>query len=226
MDNTEKVIDYIMNEVRGGSISVGDVIPGAEELAATLSVPLKDAETGIQTLCQMGLAEKALDSQDYTFGTVRNSFTQTFNVMQLLGIATMTDVNDFRKSIDMAIYELAFRNKDKDDLLRQMRSVLDAFRGATPEEQIRLDNEFHFLLVRMAGNPLLVMVMRSIEDIYRKWVQRVINSMTEKGIKKLHDAHFKIYLSLADRDMAAGLEAIAEHYYLIDLMAENIGLYE
>lgn len=226
MDNTEKVIDHIMNQVRQGAIPVGNPIPSAEILADRLSVSPEEAEAGIQALSQMGLAEKALDEPVYTFGTVRNSFTQTFHVLQLLGIATMKDVNAFRKSMDLAIYEMAFHNYQNNSLLPKMKAVLKDFLRSTPEEQIRLDNEFHFLLISMADNPLLMMVMRSMEDIYRKWVQQVLLSMPEKGIKKLHDAHCKIYQSLLDRDKASGLEAIDEHYYLIDLMADNFGLYE
>ena len=224
MDNTEKVIDYIMNEVRSGKILVGDPIPPSSELAAKLGVTEAETETGIQALTSMGVIEKELEKPVYVFGTVSNSFTQTFRVMQLLGVATMKDVNAFRKSMDLAIYELAFRNGDKKDLLLRMKTVLQDFRKMTLEEQIGADNEFHFLLMEMADNPILLMVMRSMADIYRAWVHKVLASMPEKGMKKLHEAHMKIYQSLVDRDKAAGLEAIDEHYYLIDLMADNIGI--
>ena len=224
MDNTERVIDHIMNEVRDGSILVGDPIPSPAELAEALHVTAGEAETGIRTLTRMGVIEKVLDEDKYVFGTVSNSFTQTFHVMQLLGVATMKDVNAFRKSMDLAVYELAFRNENRKDLLQKMKANLMEFRKLPLEDQIRLDNEFHFLLLEMADNPILLMVMRSIADIHKSWVYKVLASMPEKGMKKLHEAHSKIYQSLVDRDKAAGIEAIDEHYYLIDLMADNVGL--
>ena len=74
----------------------------------------------------------------------------------------------------------------------------------------------------MADNQILTIVMSSISDIYLQWVGEVLGSMPPKGMRKLHDAHTKLYESFIHRDKAEGIAAIEEHYYITEQMAHGM----
>ncbi|MGI6075830.1 MAG: FCD domain-containing protein [Pyramidobacter sp.] len=216
-----RIADYVFDLVRTGVITVGEELPSAVEIAAATDVDESDAAAALVTMESLCLIERRCGTGPYIFGNVANSFTHTFDVMHMLNVVGSHDVGAFRKSMELAVYDLAFRRKDKKRELRKMKEVLDAFPKGKLEEQIRLDQKFHYLLTEMADNGIMTMLMSSIFEIYRRWITRVLGFMSDRGMHRLHSAHVKIYESLLHNDKASGLEAIDEHYYLIELAEDE-----
>ena len=217
-----RVLDHVFEQVRTGRIKVGEELPSAGEIAAALGVSESESALALREMESLCLVEKRSGAGAYIFGCVSNSFTHTFDVMRMLGVVGTHDVGAFRKSMELAIFDLAFRNRNKRRELAKMKEVLDAFPRGNIETQIRLDQRFHYLLTEMADNGVMTMLMSSIFEIYGRWVTRVLSAMPDRGMRRLHAAHTKIYESLLHNDKAAGLEAIDEHYYLIELAGEDM----
>lgn len=216
------ILDHVFEQVRAGRIKVGEELPSAGELAAALGVSESESAAALREMETLCLVEKRSGSGPYIFGSVSNGFTHTFDVMRMLGIVGPSDVGAFRKSMELAVYDLAFRNRNKRLELAEMKEVLGAFPQENIETQIRLDQRFHYLLTEMTDNGVMTMLMSAIFEIYGRWVTRGLGAMPERGMRRLHNAHTKIYESLLHNDKAAGLEAIDEHYYLIELAGEEM----
>lgn len=219
----EKVIDYIIGEIREGRAVVGSEIPSERQISAELCISRNSVREGVRALENMGVVESRHGSGNYISGSISGSVKRALDVMLLLRKIDMKEISDYRKSTELAVFDLAFGNPDKNNQLRKISEILDDFMKQPLEERIRRDNEFHYALVKMADNQILSVVMSSISEVYSRWVRQVLESMPEKGMRQLHEAHTKLFESFIHNDKAAGIAAIDEHYFTISLMAGRIG---
>ncbi len=218
----EKVIDYILRKIELRELEIGSGLPSERQISAELGIGRNSVREGLRTLENMGVVTSHQGSGNYISGDMSKSFIQGFNMMVLLRAITMKEITEFRRSTELALYELAFQNSAKRRELLEMGQVLADFENNSLEEQISLDNNFHFLLVSMANNTMLSMIMNTISEVYGKWVANVIRLASPEERRKLHQAHEKIYGSLIILDKVAGLKAIEDHYLTIDAIAQRI----
>lgn len=77
---------------------------------------------------------------------------------------------------------------------------------------VMLDEEFHITLIRSTKNPLFVMMMEAIADVYHESVSKSIGGSDEDTKKKLLVLHRKIFNSIVEKDEEACLKYLNEHY--------------
>jgi GntR family transcriptional repressor for pyruvate dehydrogenase complex len=215
----EKATDYVIGEIRAGHLTLGSEIPSERQISAELGISRNSVREGLRTLENMGVIESRHGSGNYISGRISDSVRRAFDAMILLQRIDMKEISDYRKSTELAVYDMAFANPDKTEELRRISELLDGFMGQPMEERIRRDSEFHYTLVKMAHNRVLSMVMNSISEVYSQWVRQVLEAAPEKAMGRLHEAHGKIFESFIHNDRAAGIAAIADHYCTIEMMA-------
>ena len=217
----EKATEYIMGKIRGGSLTLGSGIPSERQISAELGISRNSVREGLRALENMGVIESRHGSGNYVSGHISDSVKRTFEVMFMLQKVTMKEIADYRRGMALAVFEMAFGNPHKNKELRRLSELLDGFLEQPLEERIRRDSEFHCTLVKMANNRILSMVMSSISEAHTQWVRQVLAAMPENGMRQLDEAHRKIFESLVHNDKSAGMAAIAEHYFIIEMMADD-----
>lgn len=212
----EKVITYVLSLIQDGTLKIGSELPSERQLAAILELSRNSIREGIRSLEDMGIIRSFHGSGNYISGSISENILKSFEAMILLRSISMKEIIAFRKSIELSVYELAFENDNKSEYLEELNAVLENFLDQPLEEQISRDTRFHHLLIMMAENQILDIVMGSISKVYLDWIRDVLSDMDNLGMRQLHEAHLKICKGLSERNKVEGINAIEEHYSIIE----------
>jgi len=212
----EKVINYVLELIQNGNLKIGSELPSERQLTNILELSRNSVREGLRSLEDMGIIKSLHGSGNYISGSISENMQRSFEAMILLRSISMKEIISFRKSIELSVYELAFENKNKTVYIEKLSVILKDFLSQPLEEQIKRDTKFHRLLVSMAENQILDIVMGSISKVYLDWVRDVLSDMDNLGMQHLHEAHLRIYKSLAEENKVEGIRAIEEHYSIIE----------
>lgn len=212
----EKVIDFFIGKVKDGSFQIGSELPSERQISSDLSISRNSVREGIRTLENMGAIQSRHGSGNYVSGSVSESIKRAFDIMLLLQKIDMKEVLAYRKSTELSVFDLAIRKVGPTTGWDALSGLLEGYMELPLSEQIRRDREFHYQLVKAADNPILMVVMSSISDIYRLWIRDVLVAASTEEMRYLHNAHARIFQSLREKDKEAGIQAIDDHYDMID----------
>ena len=90
--------------------------------------------------------------------------------------------------------------------------ILRGMEAAPAEEFLELDKTFHAQLIRATGNPLFILLLESVSELYQEQIACVLQQADENGRGELLTQHRAIYNHLMQKDKEAMLEAIDRHY--------------
>ena len=89
---------------------------------------------------------------------------------------------EFREIIETAAAEKAAQHRTQQDM-EILRSLLAQERGAaSPEEAARLDYQLHLQITKAAGNSILPMTLRSIEEMYMSLVTTFYKILKDRTV--------------------------------------------
>ena len=69
--------------------------------------------------------------------------------------------------------------------ITRMGEAAHKFENASAAQQTALDKEFHYMLIKAAGNHFLEIFMESISDIYQGWVNAVLSDIPNDDMQAL-----------------------------------------
>ena len=84
--------------------------------------------------------------------------------------------------------------------------------AASTEEFLERDKMFHAQLIYATGNPLFILLLESVSELYQEQIARALQHMDDAGRRELLTQHRAIYDHLMQKDKEAMLEAIDRHY--------------
>lgn len=218
----EKAIAYIRSLIIKKKITIGSRIPSERKIAETLFISRNSTREALKRLENMGLIESQQGRGNYLSGNIAQSFSNAIEMMIILHQTNAADICQFRRGIEKTIYDLAYKKRDENKYLFKMTELLDVFPTADLEMQIKIDEEIHYLLVRATKNTLLITMMNSISAVYRQWIGTVLRHASPDIMKQLHNAHIAIYKSFVQGNPKQGIQAIDQHYDIIDRMSLTI----
>ncbi|MGE1062056.1 GntR family transcriptional regulator [Megasphaera paucivorans] len=218
----EKAIAYIRSLIIKRKITIGSRIPSERKIAETLSISRNSTREALKRLENMGLIDSQQGRGNYLSGNITQSFSNAIEMMLILHQTDAADICQFRRCIEKTVYDLAYKKREENKYLFKMAKLLELFPTADLERQIKIDEEIHYLLVRATRNTLLIAMMDSISAVYRQWVGTVLRHASPDIMKQLHNAHITIYKSLMRGNPEEGIQAIDQHYDIIDHMSLTI----
>ena len=109
-----------------------------------------------------------------------------------------------------------------DEELKKLGELVERFKTSRDEEEnVKIDSEFHSIIVKGANNVLITNLLEGVSELVDKFIsegRRAILS-DERNRGKLLDFHEKIYLAIKNRDAYSAYKHMQEHFQLIK---ENI----
>lgn len=210
----EKAIGFIRQLIVEGTLQIGSRLPTERTIAESLSIGRNSTREALRTMENMGVIESRQGSGNYLVGKISKKMADMIDMMLLLQQITPKEICQFRRSIEKNICDMIIKNLEAD--LSKIPQVLDAFLTASPAKQTELDKQFHYLLIYATKNQFLILLMEAITDMYGRWINMVLRDAENEIKKKIHQTHTAIYGSLLRKDLIACMQAIDEHYDLID----------
>ena len=133
-------------------------------------------------------------------------------MMLALGTITGKEIADFRCMMEKAVcLDLLDRGLSEEQQI-YFEEILQGMEAAPAEGFLEFDKTFHAQLIRATGNPLFILLLESVSDLYQEQIARVLQHMDNAGRREILTQHRAIYYHLTQKHKEAMLEAIDRHY--------------
>lgn len=184
----EVIADEIRAQIRDGKITTGDKLPPERELAQQFGTSRNAVREALRSLEHAGLIALQKGARGGAFITDGDpsAVAQSIEDLIHLGGAALEDVTEARLSIETVIVEIATRNASDADfamLEANIDAVEELTRARDMDAKANLNMEFHVLLARTTGNPVLVLLMKTLMDVLRSVHRPITAEDTEDIIK-------------------------------------------
>ncbi|CAG2133749.1 putative L-lactate dehydrogenase operon regulatory protein [compost metagenome] len=217
----DEIANQIRKEIAGGRLKPGTRLPAERQLAAELGVSRNTLREAVRSLEQSGLVETKKGAHGGIFITRADGSVVIEGLMDLyrLGGITPRQLIQAHISIEPAIVREACRLATEDDVARLYRNI-DAAEAATAagefEKRFTLNHEFHKMLARIAGNPILVVFMDGLISLLVEFILRIGTYENEEifASRRRFMAHFaRGDAEAAEQEMLRSLERFLEGYF-------------
>lgn len=217
------LLDEITRKLQNGQLHQGDSISSEAELAKELRLSRGAVRDAVRDLNTMGILAPSKEGGYRLMGNMSESMSKSLHVLLLLKEVSPVEVCQMRRAMEITALPLAFARREQLDIL-ELKNYLDQIQCGNILENIRADEATHMWLMEATGNHLMESVMQAIWEICSTQVNLMLSGGTEVVRQKLADVHTQLYKSFALGDMEMGLDAIDQHYEIIEDVVTDLKL--
>lgn len=217
----EQVVDQIKEMVRVGQIKKGDKLPTERVMAEELQVSRTSIREAMRALEVVGLIESRQGAGNYIREEFDDVLLEPLSIVFMLQNGTNKDIFELREVLELSTIFLSVM-RISDEELKKLGELVERFKTSRDEEEnVKIDSEFHSIIVKGANNVLITNLLEGVSELVDKFIsegRRAILS-DERNRGKLLDFHEKIYLAIKNRDAYSAYKHMQEYFQLIK---ENI----
>ena len=199
-----------------GILRPGERLPSERDLAEKMGVSRPSLREAIAELQTKGLLASRAGSGIYVADVLGNAFSPA-----LIGLfedheEAVFDYIDFRRDLETLAAERAARLASDTDL-QVIQTIFDrmetAHAAANPDEEARLDAEFHMAIIEASHNVVMLHMIRSMFQMLRDGVfyNRQVMFRQRMTREMLLDQHRAINDGLQARDADVARNAVETH---------------
>lgn len=206
VDVYRSVLDQLERLIAG--MDIGQRLPSERELVEALGVSRVSVREALRALASMGKIEIRQNAGSFVLHPSGNALAAQLEAVEPLGERFLEHLVDVRAAIEDRVVCLI----RADDDLFEVKEVLRTCEVELSEEDVEpgsLDLRFEGALARVAGNPLLAEVQRSVHQL---WVTAWGRSGMAPGDRwQLHREHVGIFEALEAGDTDLARQLMASH---------------
>ncbi len=211
--NYQLIIKQIKDAIVCGRLKVGDRLPNELEMAQEFDVSRSSVREAMKALEVLGLVESRKGGGSFIVNNIDRSMTDSLSMYFMLNGCSIQNLVDMRVALELgAIHKII--DNCSDDELAPLAAALQKFVDAQDIESRKLaDQNFHAVLISLAGNPLYDFLLNAHIFIFAKDVSYSHQVVEERG--QLDDSvqmHMDIYDAIRRRDFAAASHALFVHF--------------
>lgn len=211
----KKVIKYIKELISQENLAIGDRLPSERELSEKLQLSRNSIREALRTMDDMGIIESRQGSGNYLIGNLEKSLTDSLSMMVLLNRINYIEISQLRRAIEVQTMALVIEKIQDVDYL-EVEAILKEMKRCSRKRAVLLDKKFHYKLVQISGNGLMFSILRSLSDVLENFVEHIVELARVESRNQLYDAHWKILTSIREHNLIMGINAVNEHYDVID----------
>ena len=212
--NSERIVDYIENEIIHGRLRKGDKLPTERRMAEEMSVSRASVREAVKALEAMGVVKSVQGSGNYITDDPDSTINRPLCTLFALSDGTLDNLLQLRALLETEACKDVI-NAASDEEIRSLGRLMQYDYDAAAREQAKRDSEFHMGIVQLSRNTLVrylyATVLRLI-DVYRERVLEETEQRGESGITKRE--HEEIMRALRERDLTAATQAVRSHILL------------
>lgn len=204
-----------------GILRPGERLPSERELAEKLSVSRPSLREAIADLQDRGLLVSRAGAGIFVADVLGSAFSEALVMLFAGHDDALFDYISFRRDIEALAAERAARRASDTDL-QVIQAVFDKMEAAhskrNPEDEARLDAEFHMAIIEASHNVIMLHMMRSMYELLREGVfyNRTMLFKHRATRSELLEQHRSINEALQARDSARARKAIEEHLSYVE----------
>lgn len=179
----EEVVGQVRAKLASGELAPGQRLPPEREFARQLNVSRSALREGLRTLEIAGIVELRKGRSGGAFITRGNPQVVSDSMADLLRLGTVswTDLTEARIWIEEVIVRVACERATPEDHAALEANIVEAmqyFESGQLMQKTEVLIEFHNILARATGNPVLVMMTRTMTDLLRYFARRLGSETT------------------------------------------------
>jgi DNA-binding FadR family transcriptional regulator len=202
------ILANLRKAIETGAYGEGDQLPPERQLAATFNAARSTVRRALDQLERAGLVSRRLGSGTFV---VYSGEAGPANIADRISPLQLIEA---RFAVEPFTTRLAVLNATRRHL-DDMESVLARAEAAGSDKDAfsRWDAEFHLLVARASGNPLLLDVYRQINEVrlHAQWDAMKEQILTPEVIADYNRQHRDIFQALHQRDAQLAQMLITQH---------------
>ncbi|MBT0771692.1 FadR family transcriptional regulator [Kineosporia sp. J2-2] len=209
----ERVAGELRRMIVDGELRPGDRLPAEGELTARMRVSRGTLREALRVLSAQKLLTSARGMNGGTFIAEPSpddvaGYLETSLTLLSRGRVTAAHLLEMRSQLEVPAAELAARRRDDEDLRRLEASVTGMTEAPDPA-RLRMNSEFHMLVLRAAGNPVLDMMARPVFTVLRERFGR--DQLEPDFWGRVAAEHAEILQHVRDRNSRGARRAMRTH---------------
>ncbi|MDO9439063.1 FadR/GntR family transcriptional regulator [Hydrogenophaga sp.] len=174
----EEVAQQIRKELMDGRVPVGSRLPSERAMAEQFGVSRNTLREALRALEHAGLLELRKGTTGGAFVSERSSNAISSNLMDMfhMGRIQPWQLSQARRWIESAVVREVCEHATEEDLATLQHNVEqteEADRRNDAELRASLNINFHRLLGRICGNPIMIVMMDGVMDLMVEYVRRI-----------------------------------------------------
>lgn len=224
----EEVSRQIGEQIQSGRLLPGEKLPNERDLASTFAVSrhvVREALRSLESLGQIELRKGAAGGAFVANGAPQ-PLTKIMQGMVAVGGVDLTQLTEARLAIESAVIRVAHEVADDSGFAVLDANIDEAERqtlAGNSALKTQINVQFHILLAELTGNPILVMMMRSLMSILGDFIAKFGSVMGGDVIQSRR--RFMKHMrggnaERAVREMERHLKILHQHY--LDAAAKTL----
>ncbi len=215
------VIRQIELLILRGILRPGERLPAERELAERLGVSRPSLREAVAELQNKGLLSSRAGSGIFVADVLGSTFSPALTRLFASHDEAAFDYVSFRRDMEALAAERAARLGSDSDLA-VIQTIFERMQNETPrrnpEEEARLDAQFHGAIIEASNNVVMLHMMRAMFDLLREGVfynrQVMFKQRTTRAA--LLDQHRAINDAIQSRDPDSARAAVVAHMNFIE----------
>ncbi len=221
----EKLSRSVVHQIEGlilqGVLRPGERLPSERELSDRLGVSRPSLREAVAELQEAGLLVSRAGSGIFVADVLGSAFAPALIRLFATHDEAVFDYLSFRRDMESLAAERATRHGSATDLEvidAVFRKMEAAHQKRNPDDEARLDAEFHMAILEASHNVILLHMMRSMFDMLKEGVffnrEMMFRHKATRDI--LLDQHRAINDAIQSRDPAAARAAVEAHLTYVE----------
>lgn len=213
----EKVLDYLQQKLKDGSLSLGEPLPPERKLAEELGVGRNSVREAMRLLEHMGFIRSEHGAGNFICCDISQSMKDTFGLLSLLQRISYRQLAELRRGLEMEAAMLAV-DRISEEQLERLKEIVRELHVRDGVEADLLDKELHELIAIASGNELIIQILRALSDSIDRFIHDLRSNILlhDDTGHKLQYAHEQIVNALCRRNKVHLSLAVQDHFEIID----------
>lgn len=161
--------------IAAGALKPGDRLPSERDLSARLRVSRNTLREALRALEHGGIIEMRKGATGGAFvrpgssGAIVNGMRDLYH----LGAITPAELTEARVWLSEVVVRVASDRATEEDFAALEANVDAASKAANFDERAKHNREFHIILARATRNPILVITMEGIVEVFAQFIAQI-----------------------------------------------------
>ncbi len=201
---SNKILKQITQLIKSGELKPGDKLPPERQMAELMGVSRPALKQTISILEAMGIVESRQGDGNYIL-PYQNKIFNPIILSFYAERGNMEDILEVRYILEVQNARIAAK-KRTDQQLKELYDFLENMKGyKTLEERMVLNSEFHLMLIKIGGNPLLINFYESIIDL-------IAEQITSTDGSNFYESHKEIVDLIKEQNAKEAEKAMHKHF--------------
>lgn len=212
----EAVTDRLREMISEGQLKPGDKLPPERDLCERLGVGRASLREALRSLEAAGVLELRKGRTGGAFITSGDMTAVSTGMRDLLYLQNMSfaDLTEARIHVTRAVVELAIERMTPDDLAAMEANLAEAerlFAAGRLMDKTEKNIEFHIVLARATKNPIFVLLVQTLTDLFIQFVRRLGSETT----RDTFESRYRFLAAMRKRDAKAAMKEMDNNLHKV-----------